>query len=75
MTLDMGFYSAWIAYVAINFQKVLNIFPLQIKPLETVCSWETKKKKKRKHGKLFLNLEYIFKHPLSYNAQKHTWKK
>lgn len=43
MTNDLGFYSAWIAYVAINFQKVLSIFPLQIKPLETVCSWEIKK--------------------------------
>lgn len=53
MTLDMGFYSAWIAYVAINFQKVLNIFPLQIKPLETVCSWETKKKKKESMENFF----------------------
>lgn len=42
--------------MGIHFQKVLSIFPLKIKPLKTVYRWETKK---RRHGKLSLNLEYF----------------
>lgn len=43
MTNDFGCYDAWIAFVGIHFQKVLGIFPLKIKPLKTIYSWETKK--------------------------------